>query len=701
MKITLNWLRDYVDYGMSREALLARLSNIGLPIEDSKTLADDTYVDVEITSNRPDCLSLIGIAREVSAFTGKPLKTPNVDYKASKEKVAAATSVETKDLQLCPRYTARIIRGVKIAPSPAWLASRLEAVGLRPVNNVVDITNFVLMESGQPLHAFDHDKLREKRIIVRRALPGETITAIDQKKYELTADMLVIADASRPVAVAGVMGGFDTEVSNSTKNILLESAFFDPAGIRRTSKALKLSSDSSFRFERGVDWDTVDWASRRAAALIAEIAGGEILNGVIDIQGAKPPVVKTSLRFARLPFILGRDVPRDDAVRVLQSLNFKIHAITPEKVDVEVPPYRRDIEREIDLIEEIARHYGYDKFDIERPMSIAVTRPTKEHEIEDRVREILAGCGLTEVVTVPFVPDSPAGRASLWDAADSLAIRNPMNKELGLMRRSLLPCFLQVMRQNANHGIHAISIFEMSKVFLPQIHNTLPEEKKVLGILVTYDALDKNSPDIKSIFLELKGLLETLFTSLKTWDRVTFARLNGGSVFKDGAAMVCDDIVLGQMGIVSGQMLESSGIGGRIRITFTRGRPTDFETKESKAAYAEIDFAALVKSAVDVPKYKPLPRFPSVERDLCVVLAADIPWDKVENLVAWSGIQILDNVELIDVYSGKQLPPGKKSFAFRVTYRSDDATLTSEQVAEAQDFIIQRLKESFNAELRT
>jgi len=669
MKITLNWLNDYVDHGLPQDSLLARLSNVGLPIEDSKPIGDDTYVDVEITSNRPDCLSLIGIAREVAAFTGKPLKPPKVDYRASKEKVAAATSVETKDLQLCPRYTARIIRGVKIAPSPAWLASRLEAIGLRPVNNVVDITNFVLMECGQPLHAFDFDKLREKRIIVRRAIAGETITAIDQKKHELTADMLVIADASRAVAVAGVMGGFDTEVSNSTKTILLESAFFDPASIRRASKALKLSSDSSFRFERGVDWDTVEWASRRAAALIAEIAGGEILDGVIDIQGAKPPVVKTSLRFARLPFILGRDLPRDEAIRILQSLNFKIHGITPEKIDIEVPPYRRDIEREIDLIEEIARHYGYDKFDIERLMSIAVTRPTKEHEIEDRVREILAGCGLSEVVTVPFVPDSPAGRASLWDAADSLAIRNPMNKELGLMRRSLLPCFLNVKRHNEAHGTPAIAIFEITRIFLPHHGAKLPEEKQVVALLADGD------------FLELKGILQALFTALKTWDRVAFAPIDT-PLFQHAAAMTCDEIPLGQIGVISENIAREFDL---------RSRP----------AYAEIDFAALVKAAADTVKYKPLPRFPSVERDLCIVLDAGIPWDKVENLVAWSGIQILDNVQLIDVYSGKQLPAGKKSFAFRVTYRSDDSTLTSDQVASAQDFIITRLKESFNAELRT
>ena len=697
MKITLNWLKEYVNHGMRREPLLARLSDIGLPIEETRPVGGDTYVDVEVASNRPDCLSLIGIAREVSAFSGKPLKTPKVDCKTSKEKVTRATSVETRDLQLCPRYTARVIRGVKIAPSPARLRARLEAIGLRPVNNVVDITNFVLMECGQPLHAFDYDRLIEKRIVVRRAKPGETITAIDQKKYELKDDMLVIADAARAVALAGVMGGYDTEVSGTTKNILLESAYFDPVSIRRTSRALKLSSDSSFRFERGVDWDAVDWASRRAAALIAEIAGGEILDGVIDVQGAKPPVVKTHLRFARLPVILGVDVPTDKAVRILKSLNFKTLSRTAGKIRVEVPSYRRYVEREIDLIEEIARHFGYDKFDIEKPMSIAITRPEKEHEVEDRVREILVGNGCSEVITVPFVGDSPAGRACVWQAEGPLAIRNPMNKELGFMRLSLLPCFLQVKQHNYNHGVPVISIFEISKVFLPhpgksiscgtaapgcdsigsrsntpeggRAPHDLPEEKQVIGVLTDGD------------FPDLKGILESIFRALKTWDRVAFTP-SDSALFEHGAAMSCDGITLGQAGVVSEKLLAEFDL---------RGKP----------AYAEIDFAALVKAAAGVVKYKSLPKFPAVERDLCVVLDASVPWDKVENSVAWSGVQILDNVELIDVYSGKQLPEGKKSFAFRITYRSDDGTLTSEEVAAAQDFIIARLKESFGAELRT
>lgn len=668
MNITLDWLKEYVDHGMSREALLERLPAVGLNVEDRRPLGDDLYVELEVTSNRPDCLSLIGVAREVGALSRKPLKIPPVEYRASSVKTQDATSVQVLDAQLCPRYTARVIKGAKVGPSPAWLRARIEAVGLRPVNNIVDITNFVLMESGQPLHAFDCDKLKEKRIVVRRAKAGETITAIDQKKYELKEDMLVIADAARAVAVAGVMGGFDTEVGETTKNILLESAYFEPASIRRTSRALKLSSDSSFRFERGVEWETVDWASRRAAALMAEIAGGEVLAGVIDVKGEKPPVVKTSLRFARLPVILGVSVPPDEAVRILESLQFRILRRDAEKVEVEVPSHRRDVEREIDLIEEVARHFGYEKFDVEKPIRIAITRPAKAHEIEERAREILAA-NCYEVVTTPFVPDSPAGRACVWDAGEPLAVRNPVSKLDGLMRRSLLPCFLNAKRHNWNHGVPEISIFEITKVFLPQKGRKQPDEKQVVAVLTDGG------------FLELKGIAESLLAALHVRERVVW-RPWESEAFQHGVTMLCGEAALGRGGVVSEKIAAEYDL-------------------RTQPAFAEIDFYALVKEAADAVKYEPLPKFPSVERDLSIVINADVPWDKVEECVAWSGVQILREVRFVDLYTGKQLPPGKKSFAFRMIYRSDEGTLTGEEVAKAQDFIIDRLKVAFGAELRT
>ncbi|RKY25951.1 MAG: phenylalanine--tRNA ligase subunit beta [Planctomycetota bacterium] len=669
MKITLNWLKDYVDAGLPQEELLERLSAAGLNIEDRRSLGDDLYVELEVTSNRPDCLSLIGVAREVSALSGKPLVIPTVEYKTSGVKVEDVASVDVLDAGLCPRYTARVIKGVKVGPSPAWMRKRLEAIGLRAVNNIADITNYVLMECGQPLHAFDYDRLNERRIVVRRAKAGETITAIDRKEYELKDDMLVIADAARPVAVAGVMGGLDTEVGDSTTNVLLESAYFEPVSIRRTSRALKLASDSSFRFERGVDWKGVDWASRRAASLMAEISGGEVLESVIDVQGEKPPVVKTSMRFSRLPVILGIDVPADEAVRILKALQFRILSRDAERVEVEVPSHRHDVEREIDLIEEVARHFGYDKFDVEKPISIAVTLPSKEDSIEEEVREMLVANGCNEVVTVPFVGDDPAGRACFWDAEEPLVVRNPVNKREGLLRRSLLPCFLRVKRHNQNHGVADISIFELSRVFLPKRGRKLPEEKRVVGILRDGD------------FADLKGILESLFAGLHVGERVTY-RSSESAVFSQGAVITCGEAVLGQVGMVSDRMVVDYDL---------RGRP----------AYAEIDFKALVKEVADVVRYVPLPRFPAVERDLSVIIDAGVPWGKIRECVEGAGIETLREVRFVDLYSGEHLPEGKKSIAFRMIFRREDGTLTGEEATGAVETILERLKTEFKAELRS
>ena len=669
MKITLNWLKDYVDAGMPQEELLGRLSAVGLNIEDTRPLGDDLYVELEVTSNRPDCLSLIGIAREVGTLSGKPVKIPAVQYKTSGAGVRDAASVEVLDLELCPRYTARVIKGVRVGPSPDWLRRRIEAIGLRAVNIIADITNYVLMECGQPLHAFDYDRLNEGRIVVRRAKAGETITAIDRKKYELKDDMLVIADAARPVAVAGVMGGLDTEVGDGTTTILLESAYFDPLSVRRTSRALKLASDSSFRFERGVDREYVDWASRRAASLMAEMAGGEVLEGVIDVQGERPPVVKTSMRFSRLSVILGVEVPADEAVRILEALQFRVLSRDGEKVEVEVPSHRRDVEREIDLIEEVARHFGYDRFGVEKPISIAVTPPSREHDVEERVREILAANGCNEVVTVPFVGDSAAGRACFWEAGDSLVVRNPVNKREGLLRRSLLPCFLQVKRHNWNHGTPEVSIFELTRVFLPTEDRKLPVEKQVVGVLTDGDLLN------------MKGILESLFDGLHMRGRATY-RPSDNPVFSQGAIITGEEGVLGQLGVVSENVLAEYDLGGG-------------------PAYAEIDFNALVRETVDVVQYAPLPRFPSVERDLSIVVDADVTWGGVEECVRSSGVGTLRDVRFVDLYAGRQLPKGKRSFAFRMIYRNDEGTLTGDEVAQAQELIMQRLKETFRAELRS
>ena len=386
MKVSWEWLREYVVLDVSPEAFLDRLTMAGLNIETQTQVGDDRAIDIEVTSNRPDCLGHIGIAREASVLFGKPLKVPDANVKTSAKKTAEATSVVVDCPDLCPQYTARVIRGVKIGPSPAWLRKRLETVGLPSINNVADVTNYVLMECGQPLHAFDFDRLHGKRIVVRRAEAGEKLIAINQKTYELQPGMCVIADADRPVALGGVMGGLETEIGPTAKNVLIEAANFAPVSIRNTARKLILHSDASYRFERGIDTAQLDWASRRCCQLILELAGGELLDepvfAGIPIDASRPTI---RLRFARIGRVLGIEVPADEAVRILTSLGIKPQGTPTRESGEFVPPtWRRDITREIDLIEEVARIYGYDKIPQDVPVPLAVSSNPSEIGWENR-----------------------------------------------------------------------------------------------------------------------------------------------------------------------------------------------------------------------------------------------------------------------------------------------------------------------------
>ncbi len=670
MKVSLDWLRQYCPADLPRKSLLEKFSMIGLNVEDTVESGGDLIIELEVTSNRGDCLSHIGVSRELSAATGIPLQLPPLEYKADRQNAADVASVEVLDGELCPRYTARIIRDVTITESPDWLKKRIESIGLRPVNNVVDITNFVLMECGQPLHAFDLDKLKEKRIVVRRARKGEIIVAIDGTKCELNEEMLIIADAFRPVAIAGVMGGLDTEVSASTRNILLESADFDAVNVRRTARALGLESDSSLRFGRGVAWDGVDWASRRAAALMAEIAGGKILDGVIDVQMKEHVPAKVRMRFARIPVILGVDVPSDEAVGILESLGFEVVERANEWVEVTVPSHRsRDVSREIDLIEEVARHFGYDKLDIEKPIAVTVTQPRKRDTVEDIIKSALVTKGYCETLTIPFTGNSPIAAASMWDAAEPLTLRNPVNREQALMRRSMLPSLLSTAAYNENRGASDLRLFEISKIFLPSGGEELPEEKEVLALLAEQD------------FAELKGGVETILQRLRVEGARFEPAQHPGLDEGPTADIFCGERKLGVIGMISRDAV-------------------DFYDLRRKYCFAELDFLALVEAAFDRPQFSPLPRFPAVERDLAIIIDEDVKWRDVKEAVFAADAASLRSVEFIDLYRGRQLPAGKKSFAFRLVYRSDEETLTGDNVAAAQKKVLKHLEKKVGAKLR-
>jgi len=406
MKISLDWLSNYVDIDKSPTEVAQILSDLGFPTEGIEKVAGDTVIDIEVSSNRGDCLSHIGVARELAAATGKDLRLPQVDLPESDEDVAKFVEVAIDAPDLCSRYTARVIIGVKVGPSPDWMAKRLEAVGVRSVNNVVDATNYAMMETGQPPHAFDYDKLAGGKISVRTASAGESLISIDETKCDLTDDMLIIADAKKPVAIAGVMGGLESEINDSTTTILLEDAHFDPVTVRTTSRRLGISSESSFRFERYVDTEMIDWASQRTAQLITQVAGGKVAKGVADVYPAKWQPKKVTMRVSRLNKLLGIELTKDEAVKILTGLGLEPKLKDTDTLECTTPTWRHDVYREADLIEEVARSHGYNKIPVERKISIEVAPVDKHESVASQLRSFLNGCGFYETINVSFLAES-------------------------------------------------------------------------------------------------------------------------------------------------------------------------------------------------------------------------------------------------------------------------------------------------------
>ena len=672
MKLTYNWLRDYCPCECPPEELARRLSMSGMLVEEVHSLGDDTLLVAEITSNRPDLLGIIGIAREVSALTGAPLRIPEMEYGIGDEKVASASSVEVRDAALCPRYTARLIRGVKIAPSPDWLRRRLEAIGLRCINNVVDVTNYVMFECGQPLHAFDFDKLRGGRIVVRRAAEGETMVSIDGAQCKLNPAMLVIADAERPVAVAGIMGGLDTEISDRTVNVLLESAQFENTQIRRTSRALALASDSSYRFERGVDPVQTEWASRRAMHLIQKVAGGTAAEGLLDAWATPYQPKAVALRFARMNRVLGAAVAPDIARAILERLGFApAPGADAGRVTVQVPAFRAvDVYREIDLIEEVIRIYGYDKIPESGTLPVMVGRLSRGERVADLVHRMLPGHGFFEAMTNSFCDEASARLVSPWTSAEPLAVQNTIRRDENRLRVSLLPGLLAVKRTNLAHGVPNSPLFEISKVFLPkpprvsgpaEPDDVLPEERTLLALLSEDD------------LSHLKGVIESLLDAAGIRSKAAFEpAANPLFSEKRAAKILLDGAPLGIMGELSPAVCERYGAA-------------------HPPCAAELDFDLLVRAAVLDRSYSKLAAHPASVRDLAVVVDEAVPWARIEGAIRDLRIPILESIEFFDIFRGKQVPAGKKSMAFSLTFRAADRTLTSDEVEAARQSCIQSL----------
>jgi phenylalanyl-tRNA synthetase beta chain len=676
MIISYEWLRQYVPLaGLSVDEFALRMMMAGFNHESTTAVADDYAVDLEITSNRPDCLGHLGLAREAAVIFGSQLTLPKAEPKATGPAVDTLAAVQVDAPQRCPRYIARVIRGVKIGPSPAWLVKRLATIGQPTVNNVVDITNYILMECGQPLHAFDLAKLRGKRIIVREAQPGEKLTAINHEPYELQPGMCVIADAERPVAIAGVMGGVDSEISTTTTDLLIESADFDPLTIRNAARKLKLKSDSSFRFERGVDPEGVEWASRRCCELILELCGGELATGSIDV-GPKPASREPiTLRLAQLKRIVGIDIPAEEVRRILTALGNKERNAAAGSIEVVPPSWRRDLSREIDLIEEAARIFGYDKIPEDVGVPMAPSARTDEDRVLNKIRHVLTACGFDEALTISVVDDQLSSSFSPWTDAAPLALQMPILERADKLRRSLVPSLLKARRDNEAVGNRQIELFETAKVYLPRT-GQLPQEELMLGLT--------SGADKPNAFFALKGTIEAVVNALAPAARLE-TRATSQPLFAGDRAceLLLDGKPMGVLGEVS--------LAGQKK----------FELR-GKTVVAELKIAELIKAAVLVPRYVPTPDFPAIERDINLVVDEQVRWIDIAATVRACGGAMLESLDLKGepFRDEKKLGPGKKSFVVTLTLRSRERTLTNTEADDLRTRIVEACAKSFGATLR-
>jgi len=648
---------------------------LGLPLND---YLGDAIFDLDITPNRPDCLSIIGIVWEVAALTGKPVRLPKVSYDERGEPIERKASVEIADPDLCPRYCASLITDVKVRPSPTWMEQRLLACGLRPINNIVDVTNYVMLEYGQPLHAFDFDKIRKKKIIVRRAREGERLTTIDGVERQLSSDMLAIADGEGAVAIAGVMGGAASEVSEETTTVLIESANFDRVSLRRTSASLKLRTEASLRFEKGLSPELPMPALRRATQLMAQLSGGKIAKVIIDVYPGKREPKPIPLTTKQVERILGMKVKREKIMEVLRGLGFSCEPAGPEELSVTVPYWRTDIRLAEDLVEEIARIIGYDELPTTLPSgTLPQHEPDPMRALRERVSTILVGCGVQEAITYSLTNLEMLRKVA--SAPTPLRVANPITTEQEYLRTSLRPGLLKILCANEKHEEGSIRLFEAGKVYLPG-EGDLPEERQMLAGVLSGPRIDSSWHGEGGAldFFDAKGVLETLFARLGV--AASFEPTED-QIFSPGRAA---RVILGGKDL---------GVLGELHPRVVEG----FDI--SRPVYLfEIDLERLLPATLKPRRYQAIPRFPATLRDIALVVDRALPAKKVQDII--ESFPLVARVTLFDVYTGAQVPQDKKSLAFRILYQSASRTLTDEEVDKEQERILERLSRELGATLR-
>lgn len=682
------------ELGLAEDAegllLLPPDAKVGQPFaEHLGRSGSDVVYDLEITPNRPDWNSVIGIAREISALTGNPLHLPATDLPESPEAPAVTDLVDVELLapELCPRYTARVLLGVQVGPSPDWLKATLEKVGLRSINNIVDVTNYVMLESGQPLHAFDyhliaHGAAKKSRIIVRPAAEGESFTTLDSQARKLNAQMLLIADESKGIALAGLMGGANTEIQSQTKDVLLESAYFKPQTIRATSKVLGLKTDASYRFERGADIGIADWASRRAAQLILQVAGGRVARGVVDAF-PQPPQPKTiALRAQKTRAVLGIDIPQATQSAGLRGLGLTIVSSSETETRYQIPSFRVDLKREHDLIEEVGRLYGIDKIPATPPRGGVGSHPYDSvHDQIAEVRRVLTGLGLDEAQGQTLIARTSAERVA--PSSSLVALAYPLSSDMDVLRPSLLPGLLDSFRHNLNRQNHDLALFEVGRVFV-QNQGQIKEERRVAIALTgarSSSFWTGAEREAKRDIYDLKGLLEDILQQLGLRGVNVVRRTEPSEFYLESASLQLGKLSVGEFGQLSPLLAKRYDLRDGVFL-------------------AELSLDLLLAKRNPAKSFKTLPAFPSIRRDIAMLVPEAVTHDAVLSAVRQTKPANLESIELFDVFRGKSLPAGQKSMAYAFTYRAADRTLTDAEVNGAHDKLVAQFQTGLGATLR-
>lgn len=635
---------------------------------------NENVVEFEITSNRPDCFSIIGLARETAVSFKKSFKIPEVTFHETSDKITDKLSIDVQDKDKCLRYTSRMIKNVKIGPSPKWMRERLEACGIRSINNMVDITNYVLLEYGQPMHAFDLRHLEGGKIIVRRANDGEMIKTLDEQDRKLTSDDLVICDAVKPVAIAGVMGGFNSEIKPDTTEVAFESATFDAASVRLTAQRVGLRTEASSRYEKGLDYNNTVPAIERACQLVEELGCGEVVGGAIDVIGNVKDAQPIMFRPEKINAFLGTDISTDEMVEILTSLEVKIDM---ENMMLTPPSFRPDLVAEADIAEEIARFHGYDII----PTTLlsgesVIGMKNKEQKVEDKINEVLTAQGMSEIYTYTFVSPSIFDKLNIPAESplrNTVKITNPLGEDTSVMRTTTIASMIEVLARNYNYRTTSAKMFETAKIFIPTEAGKLPEEP----VIITLGMYGENAD-----FFTIKGVCEVLFEQLHI-DGVSYIAVTDNPTYHPGrcAEIKVGNKILGTIGEIHPSVSRKFGI-------------------DTECYVGELNLENILATMNDDVKYHHLPKYPAVTRDFSILLDKITPVAEIEAVIRKAAGKLLDKLELSDVYEGHQIPEGKKSVMYKAAFRADDRSLTGEEADNLHDKIVKKLENALGAQLR-